>query len=79
MNQKSWEGEINTLKKMTDSIVSKGFSAVGRRMNSLSERLQLNQTIQDIKERDIIGQVNKLANQVAYCKAERDYKHQEVL
>ena len=66
----TWEGQLNTMIKMTEKIVSKSSSDLQKRIDRLSERMILSETNEDVQEREGSTKINKLAESVTALKAE---------
>ena len=75
----SWEGQMNAMKNVTEHIVTKSCSQIQSRIDRLSERMILNETNEDIQEREVTSQINKLAETVTAFKAEQNKRHNEIL
>ena len=66
----TWEGQMAQMKNTTESIVSKSCAEIQSRIDRLSERMILNETNEDIQEREVTSQLNRLAETVSAFKAE---------
>ena len=75
----TWEGQLNTMIKMTEKIVSKSSSDLQKRIDRLSERMILSETNEDVQEREVSTKINKLAESVTALKAEQNRRHEEIV
>ena len=70
--QNTWEGQLNTMKTVTEKIVTKSFGLLTKKLDRITERLVLNATIEDIQEREVSSKINKLAQAFTASKTEQD-------
>ena len=66
----SWEGQMTSMKKATEKIVTKNHEVLLGRIDKLSERLTLNETYEDKKEREVTMQINRLSDQHSIFRTE---------
>ena len=66
----SWEGQMTSMKKATEKIVTKKREVLLGRIDKLSERLTLNETYEDKKEREVTMQINRLSDQHSIFRTE---------